>query len=103
MQYRLNYIGCGQLGKTLGSLWHKAGAVVIGDVLTRTPSSADLSAKAIGSGNPINHMSQMRSANIYLIACADDAIESCSQQLAESGLLRKSDIVFHCSGAQSSQ
>jgi len=102
MQYRLNFIGCGQLGKTLGSLWHKAGTVTIGDVLTRSIGSAELSVTAIGAGNPISTISQMRSAKIYLIACADDDIESCSQQLADSSLLHKDDIVFHCSGAQSS-
>ena len=102
MQYRLNFIGCGQLGKTLGSLWHKSGTATIGDVLTRSLSSAELSIKSIGSGNPICNISQMQGAKIYLIACADDETESCSQQLANSDLLNKGDVVFHCSGAQSS-
>ena len=102
MQYRLNFIGCGQLGKALGSLWHNSGAVTIGDVLTRSTGSAGLAVATIGSGTPVNSIAKMQRADIYLIGCTDDHIESCSQQLADTGLLRKGDIVFHCSGAQSS-
>ena len=102
MQYRLNFIGCGQLGKTLGSLWHNTSAVIIGDVLTRSLGSAELAVATIGVGRPIDIIAKMQSADIYLIACADDGIEPCSQELADSGLLRKGDVVFHCSGAQSS-
>ena len=102
MQQRLNFIGCGQLGKTLGSLWHQSGSLIIGDVMTRSMSSADSSVNTIGSGVPIDNISAMRAAKLYLIASGDDDIESCSQQLAQSGLLRSGDIVFHCSGAQTS-
>ena len=102
MQQRLNFIGCGQLGKTLGSLWHQSGSLIIGDVLTRSMSSAESAVNTIGSGMPIDKISSMQSAALYLIASGDDDIESCSQQLSQSGLLNSGDIVFHCSGAQTS-
>jgi len=102
MQRRVNFIGCGQLGKTLGSLWHTTGSLVIGSVLTRSLNSAQSAVTTIGAGTPINKISDMQRAEIYLIACADDAIERCSQQLADSDVLREGDAVFHCSGAQSS-
>ena len=102
MQQRLNFIGCGQLGKTLGSLWQQSGSVVIGDVLTRSMENAQSAIEIIGGGRPIQDMSSMQPATIYLIACGDDAIEHCSQQLASTDLLTKGDVVFHCSGAQSS-
>ncbi len=102
MQQRLNFIGCGQLGKTLGSLWHQSGCLIIGDVLTRSLSSAKSAVTNIGSGTPVDNISAMRASSFYLIASGDDDIESCSQQLANSGLLNSGDIVFHCSGAQTS-
>jgi len=102
MQYRLNFIGCGQLGKALGSLWHNNSAVIIGDVLTRSMSSAKIAVATIGAGKPVDSITTMQRADIYLVACADDDIEPCSQQLADSGLLLKNDVVFHCSGSQSS-
>lgn len=102
MHQRLNFIGCGQLGKTLGSLWFKTGSVQIGSVLTRSTNSAKSAVRSIGTGFPIDSIDDMQSAEIYLIACGDDDIELCSQRLAASGLLRSGDVVFHCSGAQSS-
>ncbi len=102
MQQRLNFIGCGQLGKTLGSLWHQSGCLIIGDVLTRSLSSAKSAVTNIGSGTPVDNISAMRASSFYLIASGDDDIESCSKQLANSGLLNSGDIVFHCSGAQTS-
>lgn len=103
MQQRLNFIGCGQLGKTLGSLWHQLDIIEIGDVLTRSLSSAESAVKTIGAGVPIDNISAMRPADLYLIASGDDAIESCSQQLARSGLLNHNATVFHCSGSQTAE
>lgn len=102
MQPRVNFIGCGQLGKTLGSLWQSHGTLQIGDILTRSLNSAEAASRRIGAGSPIDRMPDMQRAEIYLIACKDNDITLCSQQLAASGLLRKGDVVFHCSGAQSS-
>lgn len=100
---RINFIGCGQLGQTLGYLWQQHSLLSIGDILTQSPDSANEAIKQIGAGRAISSFNDMQVADIYLIACSDNAIESCSQALAESSLLNAGDIVFHCSGAQSSQ
>lgn len=100
---RINFIGCGQLGQTLGHLWQQHKLLSIGDVLTRSINSAEQAVEKIGSGRAISSINDMQTADIYMLACGDDAIESCSQMLADSQLLNTSSIVFHCSGAQSSQ
>ena len=102
MQQRLNFIGCGQLGKTLGSLWHESNIIFVNDVLTRSISSAKAAVNIMGAGVPIEDMSAMSSADFFLIASSDDDIKHCSQHLAKSGLINKGDVVFHCSGAQTS-
>ncbi|MGB1310958.1 MAG: Rossmann-like and DUF2520 domain-containing protein [Leucothrix sp.] len=102
MHQRLNFIGCGQLGKTLGHLWQHSHTICIGDVLTRANASAQSAVGMMGAGRAITAIDDMQAAEIYLIACGDDAIEDCSKQLASSGLLRQGDVVFHCSGAQPS-
>ena len=100
---RINFIGCGQLGQTLGHLWQQHKLVSIGDVLTRSSESANNAIQQIGGGRAIANIGDMQKADIYMIACGDDAIEACSQTLADSNLLDSDNIVFHCSGAQSSE
>ncbi|PWQ96564.1 Rossmann-like and DUF2520 domain-containing protein [Leucothrix pacifica] len=100
---RINFIGCGQLGQTLGSLWQQQHLLTIGDVLTRSADSAAQAVKQIGAGRAISSIQDMQAADIYMLACGDDAIESCSQTLADSQLIQPGNSVFHCSGAQSSQ
>ena len=102
MKQRLNFIGCGQLGKTLGSLWYNTDALIIGQVLTRSMTSAQSAVSNIGAGEAIDNIADMHLAQLYLIACGDDDISDCSQQLARTDLLREGDVVFHCSGAQTS-
>jgi len=100
---RINFIGCGQVGRTLGQLWQQHSLLSIGNILNRSQQSAYAAAQQIGAGDAVANIQHMQAADLYLIGCSDDAIEQCSQQLADSGLLRTGDIVFHCSGAQSSQ
>ena len=100
---RINFIGCGQLGRTLGHLWQQHASLTLGDVLTRSISSADEAIQQMGGGRAISSINDMQTADIYMIACGDDAIESCSQTLADSQLLNANNSVFHCSGAQPSQ
>ncbi len=100
---RINFIGCGQLGRTLGYLWQKNALLTLGDILTQSVDSAAQAVRQMGGGQAISSMDDMQPADIYLLACHDDAIESCSQALAHSQPLTAGNIVFHCSGAQSSQ
>lgn len=100
---RINFIGCGQLGRTLGYLWHHNALLTLGDVLTQSEKSARQAIEQMGSGRAVTSINDMHSADIYMVACSDDAIETCSQTLSDSQLLTSKSVVFHCSGAQSSQ
>ncbi|NQT24773.1 DUF2520 domain-containing protein [candidate division KSB1 bacterium] len=96
---RLNIIGCGNVGKTLGRLWAQERVFSIGDILNRSEESSSSAAHFIGAGQGIAGIAAMSPAEVFLISTPDDQIvESCSA-LAASGLLRTGDIVFHCSGA----
>jgi predicted short-subunit dehydrogenase-like oxidoreductase (DUF2520 family) len=95
----LSIIGCGKLGKTLGRLWADEGSIALLDVLNRSVDSAAQAAAFIGAGRPVSSMADLRPAYIFLIACPDDKITVCCDALAESGVLRPGNVVFHCSGA----
>lgn len=98
---RLNIIGGGQVGSSLGMAW--AGQVfTIGEVLCRSFESATCAAARINGARPVQSMSEMSPADLWLISTNDDAIESVARQLAELGTVRAGDIVFHPSGALSS-
>jgi predicted short-subunit dehydrogenase-like oxidoreductase (DUF2520 family) len=95
----LNIIGCGTVGKTLGRLFHEGGVFEVRDILNRSLESAQGAAAFIGAGRPVSGYAEMRSADLYLIAAADDAIAGCATALAASGLVRPGTIFCHLSGA----
>jgi predicted short-subunit dehydrogenase-like oxidoreductase (DUF2520 family) len=99
IQKTLNIIGCGRVGRTLGSLWHAQRAFVIRDLLDGTPHGARSAAAFIGDGHAVDWLEEMRPAEVWMLTPPDAKIVHCCEQLAQSGLLRKGDIVFHCSGA----
>lgn len=98
----LNIIGAGKVGRTLGRLWQAQGILAIGDILNRSAVSAANARTFIGAGRPVRHMDELRPADVWMIAVGDDTIAACCDTLAACGLLRPHDIVFHCSGALSS-
>ncbi len=95
----LNLIGCGRLGRSLARLWHRQACFHIGDILTRGSDSAEQATACIGAGRPVPSLSAMQPAGLWLIATPDDRIADSAAVLADSGLLRAGDTVFHCSGA----
>ena len=95
----LNIIGCGSVGKTLGRLFHEAKLFEVRDILNRSLESAQDAAAFIGAGRPVPGYAEMRPAEIYLIAAADDGIAGCAADLAASGLVGPGTIVCHLSGA----
>jgi predicted short-subunit dehydrogenase-like oxidoreductase (DUF2520 family) len=99
MTSTLTFIGCGHLGKTLGRLWTNAGTFVVQDVLTRSAASAADAVAYIGAGRTVGAYAELKTADIFLIATADDSIAAASDALAATGVLRAGTIVFHCSGA----
>ena len=98
----VNIIGAGQLGKTLGCLLHTQTVLKVADVLNQSMKSSQRAVEFIGGGRAITKISDMQPAEYYLLACPDKQIESCCQQLSDSGLLQAGMKVFHCSGALNS-
>ncbi|MDM3872113.1 DUF2520 domain-containing protein [Porticoccus sp. W117] len=99
----INIIGGGRLGRSLAKLWHSHNAARIAAVCNRSLQSATEATTFIGAGQPCSALEQLKPAPLWLIATADSDIENTAQQLAETGTLRRGDIVFHCSGSLSSK
>jgi predicted short-subunit dehydrogenase-like oxidoreductase (DUF2520 family) len=95
----LSIIGAGKVGKTLGQLWAANRTFEIQDVLNRSLDSAQRAVTFIGAGRATAAYTELRPADVYLIAAADDGITQCCADLARNGNLSATNIVFHCSGA----
>jgi len=98
----LNIIGSGRVGRTLGSLWLAQHAFAVQDVLDGTPHGARSATAFIGGGHAVGWLEEMRPADVWMLTPPDARIVHCCEQLAQSGLLRRGDIVFHCSGGMAS-
>lgn len=98
---RINLIGAGRLGQTLGHLLAQQGHTV-GEVLTRTLDSAQASVAFIGQGQAVSHLQDMQDADLWLLAVPDRHIAQVAQALAERSGLRAS-LVVHGSGAYTSE
>ncbi len=99
MQKTLSIIGAGKLGQTLGRLWSSQGIFRLQDVLNQSLPSAQRAVAFIGAGRAIGAWTELRPADIYLIATPDDRIAASCDALTQAGLLRAGSTVFHCSGA----
>jgi len=107
----LNLIGAGKLGQTLARLWSDNGYFHIAQVMTQHRDTAQTACEFIGSGQAVWQAEDLLPADVYLIATPDLTIETALTQLLELDVLTapKSEsttqtpaIVFHCSGALSS-
>ena len=99
---RLSIIGCGNVARTLAYLWHKSSLVEIVDIVNRSENSAIAAAEFIGAGTSHSSLDNLQQADAFLIGCQDDHIEECLKQLLLSKVVKKGNIVFHCSGSKSS-
>lgn len=99
---KLNFIGCGNTGKTLARLWSQQGTFEIGDILNRSEKSALTAVEFIDAGQAVGSLAAIKLADVFLIATPDNNIEESCDALSTSGLLQPGTIVFHCSGALSS-
>lgn len=98
MTVSLNIIGSGQVGTCFGLLFQQHG-LSVQSVFNRRLESSLKAIDVIGSGRAAASLEEMSPADITLVAVKDDALESVSNKIAQSALLRPSDLVFHCSGA----
>ncbi len=99
---RLSIIGCGNVARTLAHLWHKASLVDVVDIVNRSEKSACEAAEFIDAGKPQGFLDNLQQADVFLIGCQDDLIEECLNQLLLSNIVKKGNIIFHCSGSKSS-
>lgn len=98
----LNFIGCGKVGQALGTLWHRNGVFAIGDVLTRSATSAAAACTVMGAGSGVANPGTMRPADLWCIATPDAHIAQAVELLMALQPALSPATVFHCSGAQSS-
>jgi predicted short-subunit dehydrogenase-like oxidoreductase (DUF2520 family) len=98
-QGTLAIVGAGHLGCALGRLWHRAGMLRIGAVMTRSAASAAQAAAFIGAGVAVADIADIGAAELYLLATPDRALQQTCEALAARGAFRPGSIVFHCSGA----
>ena len=100
----LSCLGAGHAGSTLCKLL--SAHVQINQVINRTHRSAHEAANFIGDGEAIGIDNQsytdLKSADIWMLTCPDDQLQAVGDSLLTSGVLRSGNIVFHCSGAISS-
>ena len=103
----LNIVGAGNLGKTLGKLWQQSGFFTITSVCNRSLASAEEACQFIGAGKPTAGILAMPDTDCWLIATPDREIASVTHALAErlgiTGEGKGATVVFHCSGALSSE
>lgn len=64
--------------------------------------SSRSAAARLGAGTPVRSMKDLPAASLWLVSSNDESIPSIAEELAETGVLRAGDVVFHCSGAMSS-
>ena len=98
----INIIGAGPLGQTLAHLWQDQGLLQIQQVLTRSYESAQSACQFIGAGKPCRVITEFKPAKFWLIAAPDKSLASLASELAQTALINSGNIVFHCSGALSS-
>lgn len=98
----LNVIGGGRVGKTLGHLFHAAGVFQVQGVLTRSMPSAQQTVGFMGAGQACATLADMPPAEVWMLAVPDAQIAPTAQALADLARPPRPTLVFHCSGALSS-
>lgn len=96
---RINLIGAGRVGQTLGRLLVHDGSYQVQDVLTRRADSAAEAVAFIGAGRALTQLNDLRPADLWLLAVPDGQIAMAAQALADSPLVSTPALAFHCSGA----
>jgi predicted short-subunit dehydrogenase-like oxidoreductase (DUF2520 family) len=102
MTATLNIVGCGRLGKALARAWQAQGDWTIRCVLNRSLPSAERAVDFIGAGRAVASATDLDAADVTLIATGDAVIEATCRTLARAGVFESGQIVFHASGAISS-
>lgn len=96
---RINLIGAGRVGQTLGRLLAQDHCDQVQDVLTRRVASAAAAVAFIGTGRALTQIDDLRPADVWILAVPDGQIAMAAQSLAESSVASSPALVCHCSGA----
>jgi predicted short-subunit dehydrogenase-like oxidoreductase (DUF2520 family) len=96
---RINLIGAGRVGQTLGHLLAEDDNYQVQDVLTRRAASAAAAVTFIGAGRALTQLNDLRPADLWLLAVPDGQIAMAAQSLADSPVASPPALAFHCSGA----
>jgi predicted short-subunit dehydrogenase-like oxidoreductase (DUF2520 family) len=92
----VNLIGAGKVGQTLVRLIAASTGYQLGDVYSRSVSSAQEAVKAAGQGTAQAALSDMAPADLWLICVPDDQIIATAQALTQAQL--PPSVALHCSG-----
>lgn len=102
MTATLNIVGCGRLGKALARAWQRQGDWTIGCIQNRSLESGQRAVEFVGAGHAAASVADLAAADVTLIATADADIAGTCRRLARAGAIGAGQIVFHASGALSS-
>lgn len=101
--HRVSIIGAGVVGTAMGYLLKQRGYPVVG-IASRTLKSSKKAKEFIGEGEASTDLgTTARKADIVFITTSDSAIEETCNKIASERGFNKGAIVFHMSGALSSE
>lgn len=89
-------IGAGRVGSTLARALHTTG-YSINSIWSRTPAHATALAEQVGA-RLVDLDEAPGTADLTLLAVADDSLTTLVQELADAGVWRAGQMVVHCSG-----
>lgn len=102
MKWSMNIVGAGQLGKALGHLLVNHQLVTLSAVCNQSEKSSLEAIQFIGKGRYCASIAALPLADITLISTPDEAIPGTCEQLSKNRHIKPGHIVFHCSGALTS-
>jgi predicted short-subunit dehydrogenase-like oxidoreductase (DUF2520 family) len=98
----LNIVGCGKLGRAMAALWRQAGVLRIGAICNSTRASSERAVSILGAGTVCESIAEMPPAEVWMIATPDSEIAPSAERISGSASVRTGDVLFHCSGALTS-
>ena len=100
---KIGFIGAGKVGCSLGKFFAENGVALSG-YCSRSEKSAQEAAAFTGSAAYPSRMQLVSESDLIFLTVPDGSIGSvCSEIIAEGGACLRGKMLFHCSGALSSQ
>lgn len=95
----INFIGAGNLGKTIGRLLviNKIGTIV--GICNQSEESTRKAIDFIGAGHYYSDVSALPNADLTLITTPDDVIGRVCKEYSNNPFIKEGNIVIHCSGS----